>query len=49
MSRPGEDVLDMAAGNSDGSHTLSLAQTMMPGRIVCAEHHKVTLIQVGVS
>ena len=44
--RPGEDVLDMNAGTSGGTHTMSLAQTMMPRRIICAEEHAMLLKQV---
>ena len=44
--RPGEDVLDMNAGTSGGTHTMSLAQTMMPRRIICAEEHAMPLKQV---
>ena len=44
--RPGEDVLDMNAGASNGTHTMSLAQTMMPRRIVCAEEDKHSMEQV---
>ena len=44
--RPGEDVLDVNAGASDGAYTMALAQTMMPRRIVCAEDRKLSLDQV---
>ena len=46
--RPGEDVLDMNAGAADGTHTLALAQTLMPRRIVCAEEDRTSLEQVRI-
>ena len=47
--RPGEDVLDMNAGAADGTHTLALAQTLMPRRIVCAEGDRLSLEQVRIA
>ena len=44
--RPGEDVLDMNAGASNGTHTMSLAQTLMPRRIVCAEQDRLAMDRV---